>query len=274
MRYVPGKYAPPMPFALERFAQKAGLVATARGAADWVDLQYSQITDNLKRAAPRTHGRLLDVGCGEKPFEPIFRPYVTEYIGVEYAPTFEATHTSARSTKPDFFYDGQRLPFESRSFDTVIAIQVLEHTPTPQLLLNEIGRVVKKGGMVLISVPFSFRLHEEPNDYFRYTAHGLRSMFDAAGLETDEVWTHGDLWSVLGHKLNSYLAFHVARLDALAQKMGKLGHEDARTASPRFWTFPVVLPVMVGVAASARLLDRVAPDGTETLSFQIIGRPK
>ena len=259
---------------LDRFIRATGLSRAARSAADWVDLQYSQLVRDLKAVAPKTHGRLLDVGCGEKPFESIFRPYVTEYVGVEYTPTFGATQTSARSTKPDFLYDGKTLPFEAQSFDTVISIQVLEHTPDPQHLLNEMARVVKKDGVVLVCVPFSFRLHEEPNDYFRYTLHGLRSMFDTAGLRVDEVWSQGDLWSVLGHKLNSYLAFRVARLDALAQMLGKLGHEDTRTAAPRFWTFPIVLPVMGAVSASARLLDRIAPDGTETLNYQVIGRPK
>jgi SAM-dependent methyltransferase len=253
---------------------RSGISRAARSAADWVDLQYSLLINDLKMVAPRTHGRLLDVGCGEKPYEYIFRPYVTEYIGVEYTPTFAGTQTSARSTKPDFFYDGKTLPFESRSFDTVISLQVLEHTPDPQPLLNEMARVVKKDGLILVSVPFSFRLHEEPNDYFRYTLHGLRSMFDVAGLAVDEIRPQGDLWSVLGHKLNSYLAFRVARLDALAQMMGKLGHEDERTAPPRFWTFPVVLPAMGLVSASARLLDRFAPDGTETLNYQVVGRPK
>ncbi|MFI5413565.1 MAG: class I SAM-dependent methyltransferase, partial [Candidatus Lutacidiplasmatales archaeon] len=256
-----------MSSALEKIVRATGIPQAARGAADWVDLQYSQLVRDLKAVAPRTRGRLLDVGCGEKPFESIFRPYVSEYVGVEYAPTFGATQTSARSTKPDFLYDGKSLPFEPRTFDTVLSIQVLEHTPAPQLLLNEMARVAKEDGLVIVCVPFSFRLHEEPNDYFRYTSHGLRSMFDVAGLKVEEIWPQGDLWSVLGHKLNSYLAFRVARLDALAQMLGKLGHEETRTASPRFWTFPVVLPLMGAVSASARVLDRIAPDGTETLNY-------
>lgn len=263
-----------MAFALEGLVDASGIKRAARGAADWVDLQYSQLIRDLHAVAPKTRGRLLDVGCGEKPYEPIFSPYVSEYVGVEYSPTFEGTQTSARPTKPDFFYDGKVLPFESRSFDSVISIQVLEHTPDPQSVVNEMGRVVKADGVVVVCVPFSFRLHEEPNDFFRFTPHGLRSMFDTAGLTVEEIWNQGDLWSVLGHKLNSYLAFRVARLDALAQMMGKLGHEETRTATPRFWTFPVVLPLMAMVSGGARVLDRIAPDGTETLNYLIVGRPK
>ena len=72
------------------------------------------------------------------------------------------------------------------------------------------------GGLLILSAPFSFRLHEEPHDYFRYTPHGLRSMLTGAGLEVEEIRPQGDLWSVVGHKLNSFLAFRVARMGSVA----------------------------------------------------------
>jgi SAM-dependent methyltransferase len=246
----------------------------ARTAADWVDLQLTYIMDQMAAIAPRAKGRLLDVGCGEKPYEHIFRPYVTDYVGVEYDATFSATESSRREGKPDFYYDGKRLPFEDKSFDTVISIQVFEHTPDAQTVLNEIARVVKKDGLVVVCAPFSFRLHEEPHDYFRYTPHGLRTMFDRAGLEVEGIWNQGDLWSVIGHKLNTYLARNVARLDGVAQQMGKMGHEDRSTTKPRYWTLPIVVPTMGVVSGMSRVLDRVAHDGTETLSFLAFGHPK
>lgn len=162
-----------------------------------------QLNDQLIEVAPRAHGRLLDVGCGEKPYEHIFRPYVTEYIGVEYADVFHTTQSSKREKGPDLYYDGKTLPFESGTFDTVLSVQVLEHTPHPQMVMNEMGRVVKKGGTVIVSVPFSLRLHEEPNDFFRYTPHGLTAMFDQAGLDVDGIRPMGSVWSVVGHKVNS-----------------------------------------------------------------------
>jgi SAM-dependent methyltransferase len=259
---------------LDRVIQTPAVRRALRLGSDWVDLQYSALIQQLKAIAPRTHGKLLDVGCGEKPYEPIFRPYVAEYVGVEYEDTFGATQTSARLTKPDFFYDGKTLPFESRTFDTVISIQVLEHTPRPQTVLDEMARVAKKDALVVVSVPFSFRLHEEPHDYFRFTPHGLRAMFDSAGIDVDGIWSERDLWGVIGHKLNSYLAFRVARIDALAQSIGKYGHEQANVRPPRLWTLPFVLPTMGAVSAMARVLDRVAPDGGETLSYLVFGRAR
>jgi SAM-dependent methyltransferase len=244
----------------------------ARRVSDWVDLQWSLIVDQLEKVAPRAHGRLLDVGCGDRPYEPIFLPHVTEYIGIEHEATFAATAASGNARKPDLQYDGQRLPFEDRTFDTVLNVQVLEHTPHPKELVFEMARVLKDSGVLILSAPFTARLHEQPHDYFRYTPHGLKVLCAEAGLEIVEVLAQGSLWSVLGHKLNSYLALRVGRLGGLAQQMGKLPHEGASVERPRYWTLPVVGLVMVGVAASARVLDRLAPEPEEALGFLIVAR--
>jgi hypothetical protein len=55
-----------------------------RRTSDWIDRAWWYLDADLKRAAPHAHGRLLDVGCGAKPYEHIFRPCVTEYIGIEH----------------------------------------------------------------------------------------------------------------------------------------------------------------------------------------------
>jgi SAM-dependent methyltransferase len=252
----------------------------ARLTADWVDLQYSFILEQIARAAPRARGRLLDVGCGDKPYEAFFRPYVREYIGIEHEGVFPNTNASSAQTgpdrRPDLYYDGNRLPFGDGSFDTVLSIQVLEHTPRPQPLLDEMARVLAPDGLLILSAPFSGRLHEEPYDYFRYTPHGLRAMCREAGLEVTEVWDQGNIWSVIGHKLNSFLAFRVAASQGLALQMGKHKHEGKAAPEQRDegrpWLLPVVVPAMLAVAGGARLLDRLAPDGTETLSYMIFAR--
>lgn len=247
----------------------------ARVTSDWIDLSWSTVRVLLRRVAPLAKGRLLDVGCGDKPYEDIFRPYVSEYLGIEYEGTFGQTDASSRVRKPDFTYDGKRLPFDDGTFDTVLNVQVLEHTPDPGALVAEMARVLKPEGVLLLSAPFQFRLHEQPHDYFRYSPHGLRTLCDRAGLELVEVHSQGSLWSVVGHKLNSYLAFRVARVGALAQSLDKLGHEGAqRRDAVRFWTLPVVAPMMLGISAMARLLDRVAHEPEEALGFLAVARHK
>jgi SAM-dependent methyltransferase len=240
-----------------------------RSAVDWVDLQHSLILASLREVAPMARGNLLDVGCGEKPYEDIFLPYVQSYVGVEHEGAFNATSASARG-KPDVLYSGSRLPFDDGAFDTVLSVQVLEHTPRPSELLREMARVLRPGGLLILMAPFSFRLHEEPHDYYRYTPHGLRELCQRVGLDVTDVRAQGNLWSLLGHKLNTYLAFRVARIGQVAQELGKLGHEGAVKNRPRFWTLPAVVPAMFSVSLSARILDRIGREPTETLGYLVL----
>ena len=256
----------PLPFV-------ASALKSARSVSNWVDLQYSYIDTQLKAAASRARGRLLDVGCGDKPYEHFFTPYVDSYIGVEHEATFAQTNAAAGARQPDVFYDGTRLPFDDGSFDTVLSMQVLEHTPQPQALLDEMARVLAPGGLMIINAPFSFRLHEEPYDFFRYTPHGLRSMLAESGLTLEETWSQGDVWSVVGHKINSYLAFRLVGIQGLASQLGKMKHETgAHARRSRLWLLPLVAPTMLAVSGAARVLDSIAPDGTEALSYLVFAR--
>jgi SAM-dependent methyltransferase len=242
-----------------------------RRAADWVDLQWSVLERVLRAVAPRARGRLLDVGCGEKPYEAWFAPHVRAYIGIEQASTFSATAAGGRA-RPDVVYGGGTLPFHDGAFDTVLSVQVLEHTPRPAALVAEMGRVLAPDGLLILTAPFQFRLHEEPHDYFRYSPHGLRQLCADAGLEVVDVLQQGSLWSVLGHKLNTYLAFRVARAQGMVQGMGKLGHEAPTREGLRWWTLPAVGPGIVAISAAARVLDRVMFDPGESLGFLVLAR--
>lgn len=242
----------------------------ARAASDWVDLQWSLLVRALEVVAPRARGRLLDVGCGDRQFERIFRPHVDEYVGIEHETTFHATAANLGQSRPDYLYDGEHLPFDDSSFDTVLSIQVLEHTPRPRQLVAEMARVLKKDGALILAAPFSFRLHEEPHDYFRYSPHGLRELCSAAGLVIDHVEQVGSLWSLIGHKLNSYLALHVARIGSAAQQLGKLGHEAPGQPRARLWTLPFIAPAVLAISTGARIMDRVFFERQEALGFIVV----
>lgn len=246
----------------------------ARAASDWVDLQWSLLVRALEAVAPQAHGKLLDVGCGDKQFERIFRPHVDEYLGIEHEATFSATAANLASSRPDYVYDGNRLPFEDASFDTVLSIQVLEHTPHPRQLMGEMARVLKKDGTLILAAPFSFRLHEEPHDYFRYSPHGLRELCGEVGLVVDRIEQVGSLWTLVGHKLNSYLALRIARIGATAQELGKLSHEAPSQPRARLWTLPVVAPAVLAISTAARIMDRLFYERQEALGFVIVARYK
>jgi len=62
---------------------------------------------------------------------------------------------------------------EDDKFDIVLCLSVLEHTLNPTKLLSEAHRILKKNGILILSVPFVMPLHDCPNDYWRFTKYGV-----------------------------------------------------------------------------------------------------
>jgi SAM-dependent methyltransferase len=123
---------------------------------------------------PGLQGRVLDVGCGQRPYEALVP--AREYVGVDI--DSELTRRLARA---DVFYDGKVLPFADASFDAVLCSQVLEHVFTPAEFLTEIRRVLRPGGVLLLATPFVWDEHEQPHDFGRYSSFGLRALLERNG---------------------------------------------------------------------------------------------
>ncbi|MDR7921525.1 class I SAM-dependent methyltransferase [Thermosynechococcus sp. HY213] len=125
----------------------------------WLDTVY--LVRTLKLRLPQLTGRVLDVGCGDKPYRPLFAQ-ATEYVGIDVAGR-EADYIVA----PDAVF-----PFDDASFDVVLATQVVEHVENLPHTLGEISRVCKPGGMIVLSFPFLYNEHGSPYDFQRFTKHG------------------------------------------------------------------------------------------------------
>jgi len=138
-----------------------------------------QLYRNMLNLAPKLGGRLLDIGCGTKPYEFMFN--VDEYIGIEIDDEGRKNHTHA-----DFLYDGEVMPFEDKSFDSALSSEVIEHVFNPDTLLKEVNRVMKMNGIFLMTTPFFWEEHGQPYDYARYTSFGLEYILDKNGFEVIE----------------------------------------------------------------------------------------
>lgn len=99
--------------------------------------------------------------------------------------------------KPDVKASAEYLPFREASFDAAICSELLEHVPSPPAVLAEIGRVLKRGGTLLICVPFLNRIHGDPSDYGRYTDYYWSETLDGSGFDSVSIEKQGLFWSVL-----------------------------------------------------------------------------
>jgi SAM-dependent methyltransferase len=162
----------------------------------------------ISACAPDLRGRLLDVGCGRKPYRGLFA--VDEYVGLEIdSPTARARGHA------DYFYDGKRFPFENESFDAIICNQVLEHVFNPTEFLGEIRRVLRPGGKLLLTVPFVWDEHEQPYDYARYSSFGLSHLLQQNGFNIRRQGKTLADFSVIAQLVNAY-AFKCLRTRSAA----------------------------------------------------------
>src|SRR4030042_1667492 len=71
---------------------------------------------------------------------------------------------------PDVQMDAAQVSFKDNSFDAVVCSELLEHVPDPPAVLRGVHRVLRKGGVLLICVPFLVPIHQDPGYYGRYQA--------------------------------------------------------------------------------------------------------
>jgi SAM-dependent methyltransferase len=138
-------------------------------------------------------GRLIDIGCGTKPYKDLLAPYITEHIGIDHEETLHG------KSNIDRFGTAYNLPAEDEEFDCALCTAVLEHLEEPELALKECYRVLKRGrGVAIYSVPFIWHLHEEPRDFYRFSKYGLKYLFEKAGFEIIEIKALSGFWVTFG----------------------------------------------------------------------------
>ena len=182
----------------EYFATAISAVPGGAWLIGWLDpLHISRrlLRQVVQERAHYAHGSLLDLGCGIQPYRDLFS-HVDRYIGID-VPNTPGAHVQG---------DGQVLPFQAASFDTVLCNEVLEHVPQPARLMIEVTRVLKPGGILMLTTPQTWGLHHEPYDYYRYTKYGLRYLAEQAELEVIEIVPTSGMWATLAQRLADTVA--------------------------------------------------------------------
>jgi SAM-dependent methyltransferase len=116
----------------------------------------------------------------------------------------------SRATRPDVLADVSALPLQNERFDAIICSELLEHVSDPIPVLQESYRLLRKGGELLICVPFLFRIHADPLDYARYTDFYWNENLAKIGYNTVKIEKQGFFWSVLVDMLRE-MAFQLQK---------------------------------------------------------------
>jgi SAM-dependent methyltransferase len=140
------------------------------------------LLDRVKRVAQSEllegGERLLDYGCGNKPYRELFGKKFAHHVGADIEGNPEADLVLG---------DEGRVPAADGSFDGVLSSQVLEHVAAPRVYLSEALRVLKPGGSLILSTHGIWPFHPDPTDFWRWTKDGLVRELTQAGFEVQLV---------------------------------------------------------------------------------------
>ncbi len=263
-------------------AQRSGVVVTRTGLSarlrawrkrtplnpywlDWVWLRRA-----AEALAPHATGVLLDVGVSERPYEALFEPYVERYVGLDHPGVLEEKQPELWSLAAflrdcvDVFGDGNRLPFRAASFDTVLCMEVLEHLIEPDRCVAEMARVLRPGGRLLLTVPFSQQLHFLPADYSRFTPAGIRAICARHGLEVERLEPRGNYSVALGAMSAQYLLRSFGAKELLADG----------SVIPSRWRSALITPLVFALQGGFHLASKMTRDEGMALGYWAVARKR
>ncbi|MDZ4668153.1 MAG: class I SAM-dependent methyltransferase [bacterium] len=200
-------------------------------------LVYFFLFKELRSAITRfAKGKLLDIGCGNKPYEIMLKPYINEHLGCDIV--------QSSNNKVDVICEATMIPIKDAAFDTIISTQTIEHIGDFQTMVNEAYRLLKPGGHFIVSGPMYWPIHEEPYDFHRFTKYGFIHSLEKAGFIAVEVNANGGKWAFLGQAIIHTL--------------------------PDLLTFPKIIKIVHNWFF--KTIDRWFYDPSNTLNYVAIGR--
>lgn len=165
-------------------------------------LERKELWNNIRKIAPDYTGDILDLGCGTKPYEKLFIN-LDKYIGLEI--------NGGGINCADIFYDGNIFPFEDTEFDTMVSFQVIYQIPNLEHTLQEINRVLKKDGKLLVTVPFIW-LDGGENIHRRFSEQYSKFIFNKFGFKVDKIIQTNSNMSALCLLANKYTQYKISKI--------------------------------------------------------------
>ena len=144
---------------------------------------------------------MLDFGCGGQPYKALFGPRITRYIGADVAASMDI-HLDIKITP------GAPVPLADASVDTILSTQALEHVYDFSFYVRECHRLLKPGGILILTVPMQWRVHEAPHDYWRFTRYGVSELMTRNDFTVIGITPCGGACALIGQIVNGYFAVH------------------------------------------------------------------
>ena len=141
--------------------------------------------------------KVLDVGAGTCPYRKLFLH--CEYKTQDACQLDERVHRNYGAI--DFVSDISRIPVEPASYDVVLCTEVLEHVPEPIRAIEEFSRILRPGGLLLLTAPLGSGLHQLPFHYYGgYTPGWYQHFLTQHGFSEIAVLPNGGFFEHFGQE--------------------------------------------------------------------------
>ncbi len=165
-------------------------------------LERKELYRYINLFASKIDGKVLDFGCGSKPYEKLFINS-DKYIGLEIK--------DGGVNNADIFYDGKKLPFKDKEFNAMVSFQVLYQVINLEEILKEINRVLKKDAKILVSVPFIW-FDGGANIQRRFSQEYSKFIFKKFGFEVLEIKQTNNNFSALCLLISKYIDYSISKI--------------------------------------------------------------
>ncbi len=133
---------------------------------------------------PFLNNRLLDIGCGKKPYSLLINSLVRQYIGIDLS-------DSSEENRSDIHGDGLQLPFKDESFECILSTDMLDEVYSPLDLFREANRVLLTDSYIVVLVSNHYNIFNNCTSYAYYTADGLKYLAEKSGFNVVVMRTKG-----------------------------------------------------------------------------------
>lgn len=159
--------------------------------------------------------RILDAGAGELQYKKFCQhlDYVSQDFG-RYEGKGDASGLQMGSwdnSRLDIVSDITNIPVESASFDAVMCVEVFEHLPRPIDALKEFARILRLGGILIITVPVSSLIHFAPFYFYNgFSRYFFERFLQEEGFDLVELTPNGNYFD--------YIAQEIRRIESVAHR--------------------------------------------------------
>ena len=136
--------------------------------------------------------KILDLGCGNNP--DYHKSIMGDLICFDIA----------KNGTTNIVGDADKLPFKSNSFDKIISVNSFYYFKNPFNVTEYIGIILKKGGKLVLVLPFFYPIHDAPLDKYRFTEYGLRTLLEES-FKVEKIKTIGGIFNLPAIVLHSLI---------------------------------------------------------------------